>query len=336
MEQQTVTIAKAGIHTTLNARCSVLAAANPIYSDFDETLGLAKNINLPDSLLSRFDLVYVMRDVLTVDQDRKIANQVCRQARYCPHDGVGQNNEADEFHEPIFERAENENYEVAKLLSENVFEKRKFQSEGHEILSVDFLKKYLTVISKREVPRLSKEACHDIGAAYADLRQRVKNSPNRANELSVTTRTLESIIRLATAYAKLKMREEVTVEDVRWTRELIFQTRGYPTGEESDTRKRDLVTAGMVADSEDGSTKRMREDEEIDESRLEEFQIAVGEVYGRLREFVLDTQKLYEEVNQQKNFRTRPITETEYAKCIQMLIDQNKLFDDDGRLFLVA
>merc|ERR1719316_65599 len=88
MEQQCVTIAKAGMHVTLNARCSVVAAANPIYGTFDASMDLAKNIGLPDSLLSRFDLVFVVRDLTTEEIDRKIAEQVLKQASYQPGNAV--------------------------------------------------------------------------------------------------------------------------------------------------------------------------------------------------------------------------------------------------------
>lgn len=77
MEQQTVSIAKAGITSTLNARTSVLAAANPSYGRYNRKESVYKNINMPAALLSRFDLIFILLDDHREDSDLQLARHIC-------------------------------------------------------------------------------------------------------------------------------------------------------------------------------------------------------------------------------------------------------------------
>lgn len=80
-----MTIAKAGIQTQLNARCSVVAAANPLYGNYDLTMGPHKNINLPDSLLSRFDMLFIVLDNMTSTRDLRVGHHCMNHCHLSSH-----------------------------------------------------------------------------------------------------------------------------------------------------------------------------------------------------------------------------------------------------------
>lgn len=240
MEQQCVTIAKAGMHVTLNARCSVVAAANPIYGTFDPSLDLAKNINLPDSLLSRFDLVFVVRDLTTEELDRRISSQVLYQAMQ--RFGQESKRGVEEVHSTILERIDDVDRhridEPTKVFEERGLRQIRSGKDGEEettqqVVTVDFLRKYLR-FCKRLSPVLSEGAQTLVADKYVDMRMRFQSgfadlsNPDGKQKprLAVTTRTLEALIRLATAHAKLKLRKDFVIEeDVEQAYRLMLAAR---------------------------------------------------------------------------------------------------------------
>jgi DNA replication licensing factor MCM7 len=135
MEQQTVSIAKAGITTSLNARTSILAAANPQYGRYDPSKKPHENINLPAALLSRFDLIFLLLDKANTDSDMNLARHVTNVHRTMkapvadPAQQIGTDvMRAFLSHAQTFEPtipAQLHQYIVAKYV-----EKRKFQREG--------------------------------------------------------------------------------------------------------------------------------------------------------------------------------------------------------------
>lgn len=76
MEQQTISVAKAGITTVLNSRSSVLAAANPVFGRYDELKSASENIDLMTTILSRFDMIFLVRDIREEERDRMICRHV--------------------------------------------------------------------------------------------------------------------------------------------------------------------------------------------------------------------------------------------------------------------
>ncbi|KAI5078752.1 hypothetical protein GOP47_0006423 [Adiantum capillus-veneris] len=214
MEQQTVTIAKAGIHASLNARCSVVAAANPIYGTYDRSITPTKNIGLPDSLLSRFDLLFIVLDQMDADIDRQISEHVLRMHRYrSPSESGGLL-----IMEGASRSVEDEEAEVATAIfvkyNRLLHGERRVRQGKRETLTIKFLKKYIHYAKSRHQPVLSDEASEQIASAYAEMRNASAENKSGGGTLPITARTLETIIRLSTAHAKLKLRNQVLKADV--------------------------------------------------------------------------------------------------------------------------
>lgn len=222
MEQQTVTIAKAGIHTSLNARCSVVAAANPIYGQYDTHKDPHRNIALPDSLLSRFDLLFVVTDDIEDVRDRQVSEHVLRMHRYRQPGteegapvreqanqtlGVGLEDEADANRpSEVYEK-----FNVMLHAGVTVTVGRG-SSRKIEVLSIPFIKKYIQYAKSRVKPVLTSGAANHIIATYSALRNDELES-NQRKTSPMTARTLETLIRLSTAHAKARLSNRVEQKD---------------------------------------------------------------------------------------------------------------------------
>ena len=167
MEQQSASIAKGGIVATLNARTSILAAANPMFGKYDIFKNIYENVNLPIPLLTRFDLVFIVRDIPSQEKDRNIAQHIISQHGFSGTDTTS-------------------------------------------LIDIDILTKYLSY-AKRGEPALTKEAENLIMEFY--LKMRNISGDDKENMITITPRQLEGLIRLATARARLLLKNKVEGED---------------------------------------------------------------------------------------------------------------------------
>ena len=257
MEQQTVTIAKAGIHTSLNARCSVIAAANPIYGQYDTHKDPHKNIALPDSLLSRFDLLFVVTDDIEDVRDRQVSEHVLRMHRYRQPGteegapvreqlnqtlGVGLEDQAD-ANKPseVYEK-----FDVMLHAGVTVTVGRG-SNRRVEVLSIPFIKKYIQYAKSRIKPILTKGAADHIVAAYSALRNDEMEG-NQRKTSPMTARTLETLIRLASAHAKARLSNRVEEKDAE-VAEGILRFALFKEVVEDERRKRRKTRRSPGADA---------------------------------------------------------------------------------------
>lgn len=224
MEQGRVSISKAGIHARLNARCSVLAAANPVYGRYDQYKTPMENIGLQDSLLSRFDLLFVMLDTPDSENDRLISEHVVRIHRY--RDPKEQDGEALPMGSGV-DILSTRNLEIDENdpSKTRMFEKYEPllhgpRNKSEQTLSSQFMKKYIH-IAKCVKPVLTEEASDVISEEYSRLRSQEAVESDAARTQPVTARTLETLIRLSTAHAKARLSKNVEEQDAQAAIELV-------------------------------------------------------------------------------------------------------------------
>ncbi|KAM6184708.1 DNA replication licensing factor MCM3 isoform 3-T3 [Rhynchocyon petersi] len=262
MEQGRVTIAKAGIHARLNARCSVLAAANPVYGRYDQYKTPMENIGLQDSLLSRFDLLFIMLDQMDPEQDREVSDHVLRMHRYrAPgeQDGdampLGSVVDILATDDPNFSQEEQQDTQVYDK-HDNLLHGTKRKRE--KMVSAAFMKKYIHV-AKIIRPVLTQESAAYIAEEYSRLRSQGNMSSDTARTSPVTARTLETLIRLATAHAKARMSKTVDLQDAEEAVELVQYAYFKKVLEKEKKRKRRSEEESDTDEEEEKSQEELEQ-----------------------------------------------------------------------------
>lgn len=177
MEQQTISIAKAGITTVLNSRTSVLAAANPIFGRYDDLKSPGENIDFQTTILSRFDMIFIVKDEHNEQRDISIAQHVMN-----VHTG-------------------------GKFSEQN--------QEGE--ISIETMKRYIQFCKLKCAPRLSPEASERLSSHYVSIRRQLQINETDMNErlsIPITVRQLEAIIRITESLAKLQLSPVASEEHV--------------------------------------------------------------------------------------------------------------------------
>lgn len=197
MEQQTISIAKAGITTTLNARAAVLAAANPLHGRYNKRRSISENVDLPNSLLSRFDLMFLLLDKADMDNDLALARHVLHVHRFKKNperDFTPMRPTAVKHYVSLARRS---NPVVPARLTEHIVEQ------------------YVDLRSK------------DASSTGHSYRR------GATDQAVMTARQLLSILRLGQALARLRLADEICAEDID---EALRLTKASKSSLEDDTR----------------------------------------------------------------------------------------------------
>ena len=188
MEQQEISVAKAGINATLKSRCAILAAANPKLGRFDEFLPINEQINMPPALLSRFDLIFSIIDKPNRERDSDLASHILN------------SHKAGEV---------KENIDRSKKTRFTKEEQDEMMKRIMPVFEPEFLRKYVAYAKRNIFPVMNDDALEILKNYYVDFRA------SSTESVTFTPRQLEAFVRLSEASARMRLSEEVTIEDAK-------------------------------------------------------------------------------------------------------------------------
>ncbi|XP_023695014.2 DNA helicase MCM8 [Paramormyrops kingsleyae] len=203
MEQQSISLAKAGIVCSLPARTSIVAAANPVGGHYNKGKTVSENLKMGSALLSRFDLVFILLDTPNEDYDHMVSDHVIamRSGKTVVRAGATvSHTDTRESEISILEAVGD------KPISESL---KVGPRESLDLIPHQLLRKYIGYARHYVHPKLSAEAAQVLQDFYLELRRQNQS----ADSTPITTRQLESLIRLTEARARLELREVATKSD---------------------------------------------------------------------------------------------------------------------------
>jgi replicative DNA helicase Mcm len=225
MEQQTVSIAKAGIMARLNSRCALLAAANPKQGRFDKYTPISDQINMPPTLLSRFDLIFTMIDRPNRVEDTKTALHIL-DSHYAGE---------------LLAQLENR----GKMEEEDKEHFREQIQAMEPVIPGDLLRRYVAWSKRNVFPVMTEEAKKTFLDFYISLRS--EGYEEEDAPVPATARQLEALIRLGEARARTRMSDKVTAEDAEAVTNVVnFCLRQVAVDPETGRLDADWVTVGTT------------------------------------------------------------------------------------------
>merc|ERR1719228_919995 len=200
MEQQSISISKAGIVTSLQARCAVLAAANPIGGRYDASMTFSENVDLTEPILSRFDILCVVRDTVDPVADEHLARFVVAS------------------HMKNHPRATQADLDNMKRTEEALASSSNLA--GVEKIPQELLKKYIMYARQKYHPKLHQMDQEKVAKMYSELRR----ESMATGSIPITVRHIESMIRMSEAHARLHLRDYVNEDDVNMAIRIMLES----------------------------------------------------------------------------------------------------------------